>query len=324
MNRLALLVTLLSFPAFGQVTYGGFQVTAAQNLGVTYNAYSYTAPAATPGLALMGGWETQADTGDDKLYMTPTGTVHLTPVQWTNPGFQPGLVPGYHSNDPTVVAAPGPGRTGWLYMYFTCLPDADETFPLYFEHNHVCWASSVDGGQHWTFLNEAIGQSNGIDDRGAWSPSAWVSPYGVIALFYNTNSYDQSNNNVGVEVRMTLLDGNGWQPLYSRHMIDTSTNGPLQASNVQVSFQDVQWLLVGNGGSSVAGFNNIVAFVSSDLQTWTPWKGGLDPTMVSGEFFNTNLYTPEWEPTGPHTGNLLFSYGATGSVTLGQWSVRLN
>ena len=57
MIRLAALLALLAFPALSACagTYSGGQVISAQSLGTTYDAYSYTAPPAIPGLALMGG-----------------------------------------------------------------------------------------------------------------------------------------------------------------------------------------------------------------------------------------------------------------------------
>jgi hypothetical protein len=77
-------------------------------------------------------------------------------------------------------------------MYFTGLKDEYAVLEQMTRRNWVCLASSADGGNTWTDQGIVLGQNNGIDGTGAWSPSA-LALDDKIYLYYHTGSADCSS-----------------------------------------------------------------------------------------------------------------------------------
>jgi hypothetical protein len=297
--------------------YTGSTVTSAQVLPVnTFTAYAF---AKLPnGDAIMGGWAVPSDVGPDKLFYVPNGSATPIPLTFTNPNYPPGVKPGYHINDPSIIAPSSQGlfpanRTGWLYMYFTCLPNqfadslSDET-----EHNHICWAISLNGGHSWTDLGELIGQNNGLDNGGGWSPSATaVGPY--IALFYHTSSVDVVTGKPITRIdRSVLLDADGWTVLSRNYM--AQTNGtPMALANLNahliVNDGVVQWFVVAN--NFAAGTFAVEAWLSNDGTNFHPWS------PAGPAFGPATAVTPKFQPDGTFTFSTPMPGAACGQPT---WS----
>lgn len=181
----------------------------------TYGAYS---PASRTGERLwLGGWASASDPetylrqmragvnpgsvwGPDKIYVTTlSGSLDRTAA-----AVRLALaLPGYHVNDPTLVAPPstdGVDRSKWLLMYFTmldnhlaeaCRRSGKELVDCrdLFEGHDIGMASSVDGGLSWTYRGIVVKAAASGDGRGAWMPSAIVEG-NEIHLYYNTGTQD--------------------------------------------------------------------------------------------------------------------------------------
>ena len=270
--------------------FNNFSITSMLVMdGVSYDAYSYTAPDALPGIALEGGWSTYMDIGPDVLYTTPVNTQHLTPLVWTNPI----VASAYHNNDPTVIAptnSDGVDRSSWTYMYFTQLPNSATTPDQVTTENQIGWAVSTNGGKSWTNLGEL---------QVGWSPSV-VQMGNHIDLFYHTGG----SNPV---VQLAQVSENGWQQVVApQTLINTTTGSPVAAVNVSVALDGDKLVMVGNGIGPHENFGDIVAFIAnaSDPTHWEPLLS-TGPTLIHGG--DVELLTPEIKMTSQNTAVITFS-----------------
>lgn len=148
-----------------------------------YNAYSpevFADPqsrASTTRL-IVGGWVKESDIGADVMYSTTlkNGKAGKLKRVFT--------YKGYHANDPSVVQ--NPLKPKELLMFFTALKNSNATAEQMMKTNWVAVARSTDGGKKWKNTKVVIGQNNGFDTRGAWSPSAIVVGT-EIWVYYHTN-----------------------------------------------------------------------------------------------------------------------------------------
>ncbi len=159
------------------------------------------------GRIYLGGWASQADIGPDQIYVCPDTRQDLPmPITWN--GYVPYLA--YHINDPSIVRLGGTD-----YMFVTALSNAycgsfqDET-----THNVTGLAGSIDG-QTWTWAGIVVGQDNGYDNLGAWSPSAMVVD-SDISLWYNTSDSEvlHSTLNSSTHLQSTQACFVNGQPLH--------------------------------------------------------------------------------------------------------------
>ncbi len=133
-----------------------FHVVALVSLiGGLVNLYS---PDLGTGTLLLGGWRTTGQT-EDRIYAVTGGTI-----------VERLRRPGALINDPTTVQLPD----GSWRLYYTLLDTADLVPPgTQNERNLLGTARSVDGVT-WVDQGLLVGQWNGHDLAGIWSPSALV------------------------------------------------------------------------------------------------------------------------------------------------------
>lgn len=252
--------------------------------GWSFNAYSFVETPMFPGMALVGGWATQADVGPDQLYTTSVNGGELSSLQWTTSPY--GSV---HLNDPTVVQPTSDAnqdRTGWNYMFVTSLNNQWTSFEDITTHNNVAIATSVGNGP-WTLQGDIL--------QDAWSPTA---------LQYGDHIDIISNDHLG-RLQVSSVAENGWQELSHRYFLD-SRGGELHGLNPSVAYLlDGRLLLVSNGFGRDGGLGDIVAFISSDNgHTFSPWSSA-GPSLIHSE--DHMLLTPEVKVTGQHSIELTFS-----------------
>jgi hypothetical protein len=147
-------------------------------------------------------------------------------------------------------------------------------------HNTTGLVVSYDDGASWFWNGIAIGQSNGLDNTGAWSPSALETAGGPV-VWYNTNGIPT--------VYRSTMTADGTQAISTTTCIDLDTGTTLSAANVSIKFDssDGLYWMVGNDYSR--GFN-LVAYKSTDGIRWTAWSGNGDPTFMPGG--GAQLFTP--------------------------------
>jgi len=196
--------------------------------------------------------------------------------------------PGYHVGDPTVIAHPQ--QPSWLFMYYTqSSPQAPTT------SNVVGFASSVDGGVTWWDHGIVIGQDNGTNLCGAWSPSALVVGEEIWLYFHGNGAC------LGpYRVRLAL---NGWQFLG----IDF-VQVPFFAVNLDVSRQGGRFVL----WADQPNLHGISRYVSDDGLYFTTHASDVNPIIGSSSAL---VNTPHCEMVAADHCRLYFGYSPSGSVT---------
>ncbi len=221
-----------------------------------YNLY---APTVIGNTLWVGGWKTPGQT-EDAIYVS-----HYNDEHWSAPTLVLSK-PGWSFNDPTVIVPPsteGVDRSGWLYMYYTALPGSCKRDPSVCMHtnNIVGFASSVDGGKHWKNHGVIIQKNNGMNNCGAWAPSAVVDD-GQIHLYFHAAIIDCPTNRLNNIYRYTL-DATGWQIVDRQH-----TTMPVPSAifvNVDVAkTNDGKYTMLANsiGGTDI--LQKVYRFVSND------------------------------------------------------------
>ncbi len=303
-----------------------------------YDLYAVATSAAAPGLIWMGGWQTAAEVGPDRLYQgqyNGTGQIqNLQPLNFLNPGYVAGYVKDFHANDPTVIQAP---TQPWLFMYYTLLSNAYGTTSAMMNRNWVGMASSSDGGASWTNRGVIIGQTNGIDARGAWAPSAVPGTASDIWLYYNTSSYNcpdaactQPAGAAGtpVSIYRTRLASNGWA-ITDTVALQTPSGPLINLVNVDVAYANGLYYLVADSGIN---FRYIKMYISADGVNFVPYNGATgDATLIDSGVDTTLYFTPHIRVTSPPSGitqsiNLFFSTGpsSTAQPTFSnKWTIQL-
>ena len=157
----------MSIHQFGAMSIAATAVLVT-SATLDYEIYS---PDLFNGTLYLGGWRTAADIGPDQLYTSPANTDRPTPLVWNGPA----PYDLYHLNDPSVVRE----ADGTLAMFMTALPNLYGYSVEMQSRNVTGLATSVDDGATWTWQGIVIGQRNGIDSTGAWSPSALADATGV-------------------------------------------------------------------------------------------------------------------------------------------------
>jgi hypothetical protein len=139
-----------------------------------------------------GGWQNCADRneyGNDRIYHSTSTDL----VNWTPP-LAVITSATQHFNDPTVVSISYPvaGVPTPLYlMYMTGCTTAADCFTT--GHNVTYGATSFDG-LTWSTPQVVIGVDNGLNEGGAWSPSAVKISDELIYLYYFVNTADASTD----------------------------------------------------------------------------------------------------------------------------------
>lgn len=256
---------LLATPACAQIS-GGPHVRVLHQDAVAEGAFFLYSPGTGPRSRdgahrlWLGGWSTAADMPRDRIF---TGSIsqgrlgpRLTEVL---------ALPGALVNDPAVIAVPG--RPG-LRMYFTVLSldDVDRAV----ERNVVWTATSLDGGLTWQNAREAIGQSNGVNACGAWSPSVLVER-ALVCVYYHGNSPC-----LGVYRTCFRLDG--VTPAGRTEELEL----PFELANVDVVRAGRRYVMVGDA-LGLPDLLEIRALESADGRTWQPLRGTGDGLLVRAD-----------------------------------------
>jgi len=209
-------------------------------------------------------------------------------------------------------------------MYATGLANTWNTLPDITNHNLTVFAESSDGGTSWTWDGVVVGQNNGVDGAGAWSPSALATPAssdcaGQVDLWYGTGNIDQLTGQPvpGYErVMHSVMDSSGKVLLSTRAAVRADTGDWLRVVNPDVARgpDGTMWMV----GTSFTANPHIVAYRSADGgDSWTPWgSGGLGgdglPSVIDGE----TARTPSITAIDPSGNGLTLAYSLTDNVDL--------
>lgn len=262
---------------------------------ILLDLYNLYAPDVHGAKMWTGGWLTSQDT-EDAIYISDfSGGVWSTPQAVFSK-------PGWHVNDPNVVAPPstdGVDRSGWLYLYYTALDLSCTDIPdCWFENNVVGLATSIDGGYSWTDLGVIISTANGVDNCGAWAPSAIV--VGDEIWLYAHGAF--GHNGCPPSTYRWMLNANGWQVEEAG-----TVSVPRLLDNVDVAYApDGSFVLAGNAPS----LTKIYYYTSQDGETFSvPASNPNDEPLIDGGTLWVN--TPEL--TFDAAGNMQVWFGWPGA-----------
>lgn len=282
-----------------------------------------------------GGW--LSSPGADQLFVSnvaANGSISSPqPIQWTSNcgpqgcGYVNGVVPTYHVNDPTVIRHP---TQPWYMMYYTALHNSFATAEQMTNRNWVGAAVSTDG-QRWTDLGIIIGQNNGYDNRGAWSPSAIYKDNQLWLYYHSNTSLGQAHNIYRTRLnRINAVVSEVTEKLNFYNLISVCTsNSSLcvlceqgmaskslctyesryvvaspQLINVDVSYQNPYWVLLANDISVNPG---IQRWISVDGLTWVEHPSDVNPIVrasSSSAFIAPHAETLSWDAY-----NIYFGFG---------------
>jgi len=304
---LPLIALLLAAPASGQVSPGpGVRVLQSQVLADDlFNLYS----AETEGRhgsgrerIWLGGWSVPQDMPRDRIFLGI-----LSADRSLSELIQVLQLPDALVNDPAVTRVPGDGD---LRMYFTrlSLEDVDHAT----ERNVVWTARSPDGGITWRDRREAIGQSNGVNACGAWSPSVLVED-GLLCVYFHGNSPC-----LGVYRTCFLPDG------VSVARPTKQLSLPFGLANVDVTRSAGRYVMVGDM-LGLTNFIEIRGVESADGERWQPLAGTSDGLLLHAD--EGVVFTPHIGGVWNDTLTLLFTTRSsfdtvTEDNVLHQWTVR--
>jgi hypothetical protein len=268
------------------------------------------------------------------------------PIEWRNPGFPKGHLPGYHINDPTIVFGSDP-RYPFHFMYFTALcddylyacakelgfkPPATTEVNQMFKRNWVGGAVSFDKGKTWQYLGIIIKQKNGFDGSGAWSPSA-ITVKNEIWLYYHNNPYNcddpfcTSQIQTGSALLRSRLKGNGSELIKTDRLLGSGGKPIAGVANVDVQYAFGKYWLAGNTFSAGAPVKtSLVLYFSADGINFKPYNG-TDGVFIKRD--DLQFITPHIVPTSANTFDVHFGFSKDfftfGHGTyLSKWSFRLN
>ncbi len=243
--------------------------------GLDYMIYS--PDVACNGEEYLGGWLTAADIGPDRLYQSPGASSDApVPIVWTN-GAPYG---SWHLNDPSVVRE----ANGTLAMFVTALSNVyGDDLAAMANRNLVGLATSTNSGATWTWDGIVIGQYNGIDNTGAWSPSA-MTVGDTIDLWYHTGSTDVVTGQAASAcVMRSVMNATGTTLLSTEDCINTATGRPLYVANVDVAqAADGTYWMVSNDYASGSDLYKLDAYESTDGIDWTPWSTSGATLLAAG------------------------------------------
>lgn len=239
-------------------------------------------------LLLLGGWLTREEIGLDKIYLSERKN-----GAWTQP-TEVFTKKGWAVNDPSVIQHP---VHDWLFMYYTGLAtehahDAESMI----SNNRVGLASSTDGGRTWTDHDIVIGKNNGVNEDGAWSPSAIVNN-DEIWVYYNTNA----PSNIPVRTRFEL---NGWRRIGSSPLtiwLWNPSNSRFEADpspfyiNIDVAKHAGKYVMLANANYKGANsLNNIHMFESLDGINFYENPSSFQNPIVQGGEGKADVLTPQF------------------------------
>ncbi len=232
-------------------------------MGGLYNAMSPTVVSANGQRQMWLSGKPTKDSGDGAIYTSfynqESGWFEPRPV------FS---VAGSYVSDPSVIVDPtGSSR---YRMYYSSISKTDAASSTLLRlKNHIGQAHSDDGVE-WIDDGIVIGQGNGLDDRGGWSPSATVMGE-EIWLYYSTNYPDK------IHVYRTRLNAAG-KPVETQRVFVSGQGGqqPLEGFNVDVHLsRDIGKYVM----FLTTDFTGIVRYVSDDGITWTTAKDDKNPVI---------------------------------------------
>ena len=254
MSRRAASLSILTLAVLGSASAGAAQTLVGSSvvLDGLFNAY---APSVLGSRMWIGGWLTQADFPNDKLFRSDLGAGGT----WSFP------VPALERadagiNDASVVAPPAGGTN----LYYTAIPKDCAPQPnCYLTANHTALATSANGGLTWSDHGDLIGPDNGLGECGAWAPSALAVDGAVWVYYHGGNpSFGRCRYPTGTVFR-SRFDGTG-----AGQRIDTAVVAvPLPVVNVDVSRRPGDGLFVMVANS--LDLTRIHRFTSPDGVTWT-------------------------------------------------------
>jgi len=294
----------VSVPQFASMSVRNM-TTLNTNPVLDYEIYS---PDVFGGILYLGGWLTSADIGPDRLYQSTTNSDTPTEIVWN------GAAPyaQYHLNDPSVVKE----ANGTLAMFMTALPNAYGYDLGMLSRNVTGLATSVDAGQTWTWQGIVIGQRNGIDATGAWSPSALADSIGI-GVWYNTGWTDVATGVVEpIRILHTEMDATATRVLSTAECVNALTGAAITGENVDVkqAADGTYWMVANDYSSADGSSGKIVLYESRDGVSWTPWSAS-GATLLSPSG-NTILMTPTITGISGSTINLMYSEQITPSATV--------
>ncbi len=271
----------------------------------------------------MGGWKIISDRdnylkelqlnspsniyGPDKIFQSKFNN-----GIWTEPTLVFKKI-GYHVNDPTIVKPPssdGVDRSNWLYMFMTGLPNTIAAGPAsgWGPGHEVVLATSVDGGETWSDVGTIIYANQAGDGKGAWSPSAILSPnQDEIWIYYHTGTTDFSRP-ITWRQRISL---NGISKIGSPERLSFSDPNfnPVLLANLDVSKVGSKYVLLGTKlGDSF--YQKFQIYFSDDGMNWYPPTNFINP-IIDG--VNHALETPSAEWIG-NTLKIYFGYKTVGDT----------
>ncbi len=192
---------------------------------------------------------------------------------------------------------------------------------LYEWNRHtIGFASSADGGRTWTDHGIIISQSNGVDNGGAWSPSALVVENQIWLYYHGNRMPDPVESLQNYRSRLNL---NGWQLVETDKLVfhhrescvwgntsfaylcpPTYNADGLVKVNLDVSIQNGHFVLLANDPTS----HYILRLVSDDGINWQRSSRDTNPILNGGPYFVT---TPHAEVVEGDRYTIYFGFSAT-------------
>ena len=244
----------------------------------------------------MGGWLSDQELGTDRIYYSD-----FQNGAWTapTPSFQK---IGFHVNDPSIIIPPisdGIDSDTLLYMYYTMArPDR----PL---ENVVGFASSTDGGISWIDHGIVIDYDNGLNNCGAWSPSALVNG-NEIWIYYHGNGACFTSK------FLTRMKLNGLERI-STEKIQVHD----LAVNVDVAKQGGEYVMVANHPDE----SFVYRYESADGINW-----GKQPVEILINPTPNSITTPHLEIIDANTYNVYFGFSTSGNkhhTSVHEWEYKV-
>src|SRR5208282_6781794 len=130
------------------------------------------------------------------------------------------------------------------------------------DYNQTTLLTSTNGGASWTFNGIVIGQDNGVNGGGAWSPSA-LDEGGHVQLLYGTGNLDTLTGLAETPTIITsTMSADGRSLEGSQQCIDTTTGQALQGYNSDVYQEADRTFLMVLNNFLLPSVGDILAYTS--------------------------------------------------------------